>query len=229
MPASRSPTSQELSMWRVFERRLNSVKAYTTLINARSAQIDIALIFGAQAGVKIPMITSDLVDRQMLSSKATKKWIALYNAIMSEQLGIQFSNNDIDIVASPTMNADQVAYFQALGIAPLVWLIGGAVIVVGGLAAIWKTIQENKVLVEDFNALLSETDKRYCSVSNSDLCRAWLRRKNDQDYRSQETIVQKAKNEIASIGSGIGTGISTGIGLLFPVLAFFILSRLGEK
>jgi hypothetical protein len=227
--SSRPPNAQEMKLWRIFERRIKAVKAYTTLITAKTAQIDIALIFGAQAGVPIPMISADLVDRQMLSEKATKKWSTLHAAIMAEQLGIQLRNNDLDIVASPTMTADQVAYFQTLGIAPLVWLVGGAICLLGGLAAIWKTMTENENLVDDFNALLLETDQRYCSVPNSDLCRAWLRRKNDQDYRSQETIVKKAKNEIAAIGSGIGSGISTGIGLLFPVLAFFLLSRWGDR
>ncbi len=221
---SRSPNAGELALWRTFERRVKAVQWYQSLIAARAAQIDWALWFGGQAGVSLPPISPDLVDRLARAQKQNDKWIILYNAVLAEQLRIQQRGDDLDLVASPTMSADQVAYFQTLGIAPIVWLIGGAIVITSIAAAIWATIVENKKLVSDFNLLLAETDKRYCSVPNSDLCRAWLARKNDQDYRAKETIAKKAQREITSIGSGIGSGLSTGLGIAIPIAALFFLS-----
>lgn len=229
MGNTRAPTAKELKLYNRLQSTVKRAALTVVLNDSLAWQTQEALAYGLQQGERIPMTPIDLEQRRFDLSRKVGRLVNLVNSIEQQKLGIRLSKNqnDLDIYASPEANDDEIAKWQepSFGIHPVVWVIAGVLIVAGALAAAYKIMEANTAITAEYNRLLAETDKKYCSVPSSDLCKKWLSRKSEQDYQQKVGLADQARKEIASIGSGISSGLSTGLLLALPIVALYVFSR----
>lgn len=229
MGNTRTPTAKESKLYTRLKISVRRATLTTILNDSLAWQTREALAFGLAQGEKIPMASAELEQRRFDIARKVGRLNNLLNGIEAERLGIRLAKNqnDLDIYASPDATNDEIANWQepALGIAPVVFIIAGVLIVAGAVAAAYKVMEANTEITAEYNKLLAETDKKYCSVPGSDLCKKWLSRKSQQDYQQKTAVAEQVKNEISSIGSGISSGLSTGLMLALPLVALYVFSR----
>jgi len=209
---------RELSKWREFENAFKrfTVSYYRTIATAQNATA--AYQVAAKHAIAIPWNKGSEL-RLIEAKKFFLRTQELIRAVEDHQLGIAIANDDIDIIKPPIEGAPLSGWFIPV-------LIAAGVIMLAG--AIATTIAQTKNL-EDceaaFKGVTKFADQRFCADQSSAVCKDWTQTKARDQYKSNETIIDRLSREITQTGSKISSGLAIGLVIAIPLILFSWLGR----
>lgn len=223
------PTPKQKKQWRAFKELASRLFLAVKANEHRANALNIALNFGAEHRQEPPIWQMPgPFDRLRILQKNVRVFRRLIQGVEEEKIGLQFRNGDIDIVGPPTMTNDELQYWKGFsGPAEMGWLLiaAGILIVATAVAvidALWN--EANDVKLQN-NALLDDLNSRYCQVPSSELCKAWLQRKEERGYKKELTLAEQFQKAAEKVGSTLTTGAGWGIALAIPLLAWMLIGK----
>lgn len=216
MSNSRPLTSAEQRKWDIFVAHARVLGKEIEIAQRTQKQCDICQRFADQNNISIPSV-SDVALVLSSSERHLKKVHRIINGVETEQIGLSFpGGNDFDIVADPTMNEDELAYYQMSGI---VLLIAGATIIAGAIAyALWERGRVKKV-IDRYEATKSVANAKFCEDPNSDVCSRWISFRESQGFNDEQTFVDDLYDQIVQLQKEIPSALSTGVSWGIPIIA----------
>jgi hypothetical protein len=221
----RSPTRAEKKKWASFVQLADRLNTESLIGGLHIRQYTIMMDFARDHNVQIASIAAE--QKMQISIREgvqrLKKWISL---VEHGTLGLSFDRGDINIVAPPGTNEDEIAKYQFGG-----WFIFLAgVLIVGAIVAYTAQLrQQTRMLAERVEQIRHDAGSKFCSDKNSPICHAWLKRARERDYVDNESTIDKIKRNLTEAGQIIKTGFRGGLVLLIPVLAIWALYSGSKK
>ena len=223
------PTRAQEEKWTSFKKRASRLFLSVKANEHRANALNIALDFAAERKLEPPIWQMPgPFDRLITLQKKVAVFRRLIQGVEDEKIGLQFTNGDIDIVGAPSMTNDELQYWKGFsGPADMGWLLiaAGIVIVSTVIALVDAVLEENKNLHLQNNALLDDLNSRYCQVPGSELCSAWLQRKEEKGYKKELSWAEEFQKAAAKVGSTLTTGAGWGIALAIPLLAWILIGK----
>jgi len=208
----------ELAKWREFEKRFKtfSIIYYRTV--ARASNAIAAYDVAGRNQIAIPWektAEQKLIDCKVFYLK-TKD---LMRQVEDRSLGIRLTpSKDIDIV-QPQESGELHGWFIP------VLIVVGIVALAGAIAATIKKTKDLEDCERAFKAVTDFSDKRFCTDPASALCLDWKTTKAREQYRSNETIIDRLSREITQTGSKISSGLAIGLAIAIPLILYSWLGR----
>lgn len=215
----REPTASELKKWETIIRQLDRAKRWLVVNYLLKQNFGIIQQFCADNGLTVPSIPSDLVV--LLTDRAAKLQTIqkAIQAVERLELGIQFKNGDIDIVA-PTWYTKEQTQDYTLGLWPLI-LAGLAIVLIVGLSARLITIEDD--FYQTSKKLKTQTkkiDDELCKNPNDPLCQKWSAIKKETEYVKTEGTIDQITRGLSEFGKTVKKGAGIGLAIAIPLLAW---------
>lgn len=195
------------------------------LVNAnvlRASMARSAVEFGIQYKQPI-LVNPDLWQKLDLSIKSVNRSNRLITGVENEKLGVRFTKDDIDILAPKTMSEGEIEEYKQLG-----WIIivVGVVVLAAGIAYTWWVTDENEKLKTEYNNILVASDQKFCADPNSAICKAWIERKNKENFAQKKSTIEKLESGITDFVDTAKKGVGAGLAVAIALIAF---SWFGKK
>lgn len=219
------PTSAQIRTWEQFKAEAHAVELLNRALVSVTDNAMAADNFGKTQGIDLTSRYGPLYRRAEQLSLTNARLSRVVAAVDAELLGVRFRpTGDFDILAPETMSSDELAQYNLNGFG-WVLIAVGVVVVASAVAWIAWLRKENNELVEDYNALLAETDQRYCADPSSSTCRAWLARKSEVKYDQKQAATDDLVGQAKAIGKTILRGAQWGLIVAIPLLAWLLFGR----
>lgn len=206
----RLANDKELKKWRQFEREFDRFTQLFYLTTARALNAAFAQNLAVKYKVAFPLLEQSEKD-----FFACRSWYLktrdLIRGVEEHTLGITFSDNDVNIVKTQEQGELKGWFIPILVVAGVALLIG----------AIADTLRQRKKLEEVEKAFKGATDfadKRFCADPASPLCAEWKQTKNLEQYRSNETIIDRLSKAVSETGAKISSGLGVGLAIAVPLI-----------
>lgn len=207
MAEPRPANDIEIEAWERFKAYYETI--LTPIVKRSKQAAEIA--YQGQQTVNAQKINGFIFDSQ--SQAAIDSVLNRYNligryvmAVESGRYFIRLQNSDIDILASPKMDAAeyQADLWPSFGIAPLIYVLAVGAVLVGGLWAVAKILESDAKKEEEANeARLIDADKEMMKQPDAAVRQAWV------DYRK---TMQAAVTEPGLLAKFFGTQAAGSIG-----------------
>lgn len=215
-------TASKDRLWRKFLHEANNVDLLTQANTIRAQMVLTALEFGVMVKQPLTVNPESLAKIDQLN-KANNRNHRLISGVEIKKLGLRFSADDFDILASQGLSADEIAEYQALGWIPIAI---GVVILSSALMYMGFLTQENENLKAEYNKLLNTADSKFCALPNSATCQAWNQTKQTENFEQKKTAIEKLESGVSDFVDTIKKGAGVGIAVAIALIAF---SYLGKK
>ena len=228
MANTRPLTAAEKNLWRKFEIYTEIIAAEVERCLHSKKQCAICAAFGNQNNIALPSVDAENKILEKLERDVVKL-ARIRQGIQFEAIGLSFpqgaSSGDFDMVADPTANEDELAYYQMSGV---VFVVVGLVIIGSAITwAIWERGQTRKV-IDRHEAVKSVAQAKFCADPNSDICARWLSFRQAQGYNDEQTFVDDLYDRVVELQDAIPGAVSTGVSWAIPLIALlgaFVLLR----
>lgn len=206
----RSMTSEEHQRWNDVRTKMYRVRDYWDSVNAKLNMIIITSIFCKNNGIEITAL-DDIgpIEKEFIETK--NEIDKLTNLIHDAEMGyygIRYKNGDFDIV---TKSNETVS---GLGFPAIIVAAVGVVSFVAILAR-WTYLElKTEEINNKFNEIIEHADSELCSDPNSEICKNWKNRKQQKDYKKEETLSQTIQHSLKTAGKGLSMGLLIAIPLI---------------
>lgn len=206
--------------WNKFEKLVSDIDRLDNAVYAsrlRFLNWSIIKDFGSEEAIYYPLsfTESDFARLQKVSVETQKLKSAL-RAVQDRQLGVRFSNGDIDFVR-PGIGPEQDGIFIAIAV--------GVVVVAGAIALSAYLWGENKEVNEKLKVVTKAAEKGLCQDPNSPKCKKWKIAKRVNGFDRNKSAAEQVDSWLSKAGKAVTGGLHWGILLAIPLAIFMLMPR----
>lgn len=206
----RAPNARELALWDRAEQLGKKVALLSYVVKLQYKNMLLVAQFCKANGIQFQEPTAVTAEQRMITAlKGVEDLRPLMDAVRNMEYGVRINaaGDDLDIV-QPS-NAGSFGW--------IIPAIIGAVALVG-LIARWVYLEKEITYVhEQYNDILTRSDKALCKDPTSKVCTDWRAVKQTQGYEKREGIIDSA---LSTLKGWAQTGISWGLAIAIPLLVF---------
>lgn len=216
--SSRPMSVEEHRQWQKVRNKMFRTRDLFSMGQSQLNQIIMISAFCDNNGISLPVLSKmPTLEKEFLETG--QEIDDLTNAIHDAEFGyygVVYKSGDFDLITQTSSDVSGLG-FPALVVAAI------GIVSFTTILARWVYL-EHKVedITKKYNDIIKKADDQLCSDPNSETCKSWKQRKQQNDYKRETTIVESIKSGIATAGKGLSAGLL----LAVPLIAF---SMFGSK
>ena len=137
-------------------------------------------------------------------------------AINTNELGLRFRGNELDVMAPAGTTDDQITPYHLS--AALLVIVIGVVVATSIIAYMAALRQQNYELHRKVSTLVDVGDSMLCADSSSPQCEEWKQEKEREGWNRRENVIDQTKQQLAGLPDKVKT-LAQGLGIGFAVAA----------
>lgn len=207
--------------WSLFK---TAVKNSELIVEANGVRLDLlksGIDFGKSIGSPVPH-KKDWWEYVDASRVAVDRFNRLIKLVDIDELALQFTAKDIDIMAPPGTTDDELVQYQQLGFI-LAATIGYIIVVSAVYATTTYLIEENEKLAEQVNNQIYLNETAFGNHKDPQVKQQWQTLKKTKNFQPKKSVIQSLTDGIQDLGDFVKEKTGAGLGIAVPIIALVLL------
>lgn len=207
------PNAAQIRQWESFKTVAKRADLEIRATGLEVQNLALAVQFAKSKNIPINVDMPQIIAQTQDIAKINKRLKEAIIGVEVEDLGLRFSNNDIDIMAPAGASPDMVNKYE------LGWIVIAVGIVIGMsiIAYMAALRQQNAELHAKVSVLVDETDTMLCADPNSDLCKEWTETKQRERFLERQNLIDSLTQDAAGLPDAVVKIGGALTGVLIPI------------
>lgn len=207
------PNAAQIRQWESFKTVAKRADLEIRATGLEVQNLALAVQFAKSKNIPINVDMPQIIAQTQDIAKINKRLKEAIIGVEVEDLGLRFSNNDIDIMAPAGASPDMVNKYE------LGWIVIAVGIVIGMsiIAYMAALRQQNSELHAKVSVLVDETDTMLCADPNSDLCKEWTETKQRERFLERQNLIDSLTQDAAGLPDAVVKIGGALTGVLIPI------------